>query len=207
MELIHHPAKAANRVGALPLTRLTPNQERYITQHWTMLDWAKRALQLGARLKVVEKITGVERSELLRLFFSKGEPRKSPGASPASAEWFQHVSIPRAVHVAAFYARFDKLRASGHNAAISLIKAYELYLRAHGRDVKHVISFDRAFDLVTHVDGIWTEQTPELEAVLCARCESLFITTPGIRRLQAKECPICKVTRRRCEARECVDEA
>lgn len=177
----------------------SPKNGSFLEQRWTMLSWAKLALGLGARLSIVERVTGVERRELRKLFFAPGDRQKSPGNMPSSAEWFIQANNAEAVHIADFYARFDKLRAAMTPPAEALIKAYALYRRLNEHDKANVLSFDRAFDLITHVDGLWTKVQPELQATICPRCQSLFIAAVGSAYSSASCCPICKL-RRRCDA-------
>jgi hypothetical protein len=159
-----------------------------------MLSWAKLALDLGARPSVVERITGIDHKELIRVFFASGPARKSPGAFPSSAEWFMKPNLIVAIQAADFYAHFDKLRHFGTRPAEALIKAYEKHKRMHERDLR--LSFDRSFDLVTHVDGIWTTTEPELQAIVCDQCRSLFITSLGDRNRGPSQCPFCKLGKR-----------
>jgi hypothetical protein len=162
----------------------------YQDQHWTMLCWARLALSLGARISVVEKVTGIDHRELIRIFMNSTEHRKSCGRTPRSLGWFVRANLIVRVHAAAFYAIFRLLREAGILPAEALIKAYEKYSQKYEHDLR--LSFDRAFQIVSLVDGLWTQAKPLLQTSVCGSCQSLYL----VERRSAssiKDCPLCEL--------------
>jgi flagellar transcriptional activator FlhC len=185
-----------NSTGAV-LSELKPEyraaSRRYVDQHWAMLCWSRLALSLGARMSVVEKVTGIDRSELIRIFTEPKEHRKSCGNSPKSIGWFIRANLLVTIQTAHFYAIFSQLRDAGILPAEALIKAYEKYFQNFEHDVR--LSFDRAFQLVSLVDGYWTKGTPLLQKSVCNRCGALYLVE---RRGESsvKDCPLCELSSR-----------
>jgi flagellar transcriptional activator FlhC len=180
-------------VDALP-PEYTPESRAYGDQHWATLNWARLALNLGARTQVVERITGIGHGELLRIFFDSSDNRKSPGGFPSSAEWFINANLITAVHATDLYAVFDKLRQAGNPPAEALIKAFEKYSTKYHHDPR--LSFDRAFHLICHVDGLWTQDEPELQALACYRCQSIYVAAKWKVARSCDACPMCKLAQR-----------
>lgn len=186
-------------VGSLP-SEFRAESGAYGDQNWTTLNWARLALSLGARTSVVERIIGIEHSELLRIFFDSTDHRKSAGGFPSSAEWFIKANLITAVHATDFYAIFDKLRQAGNLPAEALIKAFQKYSEKYHHDLR--LSFDRAFQLITHVDGLWSTEQPELQAVACDSCRSIYVTARWKVARSCDDCPMCRLTQKfDCSAR------
>jgi hypothetical protein len=180
-------------VDALP-AEYSPGSRAYGDQHWVTLNWARLALNLGARPSIVERITGIQHSELLRIFFDASDHRTSPGGLPNSAEWFLKANLITAVHATDFYAIFDKLRQAGNPPAEALIKSFEKYKNKYFHDQR--LTFDRAFHLISHVDGLWSTEEPELQAVSCDHCGSIYVTARWAVAKSRDECTVCRLTER-----------
>lgn len=166
----------------------------YADQHWVTLNWARLALNLGARRGVVERITGVKHSELMRMFCDSTDNRKSPGGFPCSAEWYIKANLITVVHATDFYATFDKLREAGNPPAEALIKAFEKYAKKYHHDPR--LTFDKAFHLITLVDGLWSKGQPELQAFPCDRCGSIYVAARWRVARSFEECPMCRLARK-----------
>lgn len=172
----------------------SPESRAYGDQHWVTLNWARLALNLGARRGVVERITGIRHSELMRLFCNSTDHRKSPGGFPCSAEWYIKANLITVVHATDFYATFDKLRKAGNPPAEALIKAFEKYAKKYHHDRR--LTFDRAFHLITHVDGLWATGQPELQAFPCDRCGSIYVAARWKVARTFEECPMCRLAKK-----------
>lgn len=162
------------------------------SQRFRLLELAKQAFELGARTPVVQTITGLSRAELVRVFHSLPQMHSNPGRTPNSRDWIFRANLIVAVHIARFYAVFNYLQKSGIAPAEALVAAYRRYLQHMGHDVR--LTFDRAFTLVTLVTGLWTDEEPALEPVICGVCESLYIGTIG-QQPDSHKCPLCQVTK------------
>jgi flagellar transcriptional activator FlhC len=160
-------------------------------RHWHALQLAKQAVEFGARLSIVTAFTGISKPELERLFCDTERPRTSTGRHPWSPYWFLTNSIVIEIQAAVFYGCFRRIRQLGHPASDALIAAYRNYLRLFSHDPR--LSFDRAFELITHIEGIWTEIKPSLMTVACSDCKSAYIMSRREDAVGSGQCPFCKV--------------
>jgi flagellar transcriptional activator FlhC len=171
----------------------------YAELHIKSLCLAKMCAEFGARIKTIAHITGLEHKELVRLFFvdANSAPRGRP---PDSPEWYHQANLIEKVETSIFASIFAKVNSLGFGPADSLIGAYKVY-REHCAHAPRV-SFDRAFDLVCHLKGIWTRRQPQLAISVCAHCRSQYVAALGDRTLAAPGCPFCKLVKRyQCDRR------
>ncbi len=161
--------------------------------HWHAMALAKEAIELGARVSVVSAFTGLPKYELQRLFCDTQTPGVSGGRHPWSPYWYLTRRVVVEVQAALFYACFRAIRQLGHPASDALVTSYKIYLRHFGHDPR--LSFDRAFELITHVEGLWTVEPARLMPVVCHECKSIHITPRQDEPMGTGECPFCKVVR------------
>jgi hypothetical protein len=162
-------------------------------RHWHSMELAKSAIELGARLSVVSAFTGLPKWELRALFCNRELPAPFPGRAPWVADWCLKQRIVVEIHAAVFHAGFRAIRHLGYPAGDALVTSYKTYLRRFGYDPR--VSFDRAFELVTHLDGLWTNEPPSLATVDCRSCGSTFIRLRSPAPLRPGACPFCRVSR------------
>lgn len=161
-------------------------------RRWHAMELAKTAIELGARLSIVSAITGLPKWEL-RLHFCNGDlPAPYIGRAPWSPDWYLKQKVVVEIHAAVFYASFQAIRQLGYPASDALVTSYKCYLRRFGYDPR--LSFDRAFELVTHIDGLWTQSPPTLTTVACRICGSAFLRRRE-RPVRSAQCPFCKLAR------------
>jgi hypothetical protein len=163
------------------------------TAKFDRLALASRAFELSARAQVVEAITGVSRRELEKIFYDLPALHENSGRMPDSPEWFLSANVVVAFHLAAFYSFFRAATARGIAPPDALITAYRKYLSRFGHDVR--VDFNRAFLLVSMVEGLWRKETPALEAIQCPKCHGLYIGALGDGARQQQACPLCKVAK------------
>lgn len=161
------------------------------TGRFERLTLASKALLLNARVKVVVHITGLTRRELEKVFYDCPQFHVNPGRYPASSEWFVAASLIVAFHTAIFYSIFQAIVARDIPPGDALVAAYQKYQARFGHDLR--IDFDRAFLLISFVDGHWTKDAPTLEAVDCRDCHGLYIGAVGEGQVRHSSCPLCKV--------------
>jgi hypothetical protein len=192
-----NPELPVSRIHTAVQSELKPEygvtSGRYIDQRWATLCWSRLALSLGARISVVEKVTGIDHSELTRIFTKPKGHRKSCGNSPKTIGWFIRANLIVSVQAAHFYTIFSQLREAGILPAEALIKAYEKYFHNFEHDVR--LSFDRAFQLVSQVDGFWNKAKPLLQKSVCVSCGALYLVERRGTSLM-KDCPICELNSR-----------
>ena len=162
-------------------------------RRWRTLALAREAVELGARVAVTSAFTGVPRAEVQRLFYGRSITGRSPGRIPYSPYWYVTESLFVQIQSAFFHASFRTLRELGHPPAEALVAAYKHYRRHFGHDLR--LSFDRAFELVTHLDGLWAKDPPRLMTIVCRGCRATYLSPRGDEPVGTGECPFCKVAR------------
>lgn len=165
----------------------------YAERHIRSLSLAKTCAELGARIKTISYVTGLGHNELVRLFFvdEHSAPRGRP---PASPEWFHQANLIEQVEASVFCAIFERVVSLGYGPPQALIGAYQAY-RAQCAQAPR-ISFDRAFDLVCHLKGIWAQQDRHFALNVCPTCHSHCLTALGERPSAQHACPFCKLVKR-----------
>jgi hypothetical protein len=170
-------------------TRPTAAAERHIRA----LELARDFVQLGARTRTVELLTGLSATQINRLFH--GHPRPSQrGRPPDSREWYYTTDLPNRVHSCMLVSIYRRLCRVGIDPARALAQGYAHYAAAcKGRPR---LGMDRAFDLVSHFDGRWVASQRSFSLATCPTCHSQFLTGLLVARGAATECPFCKLLER-----------
>lgn len=162
-------------------------------RHLRAVRLAKDCFDLGARGRTIHHITGLPPRELRRLLFS--DPQAAPrGRAPDSPEWYHAANLLYRAESSVLVAICRRLRARGFAAGEALVAAYRHYqtiCQAPSR-----ISFDRAFDLVAHNDGIWVAKSSSFSTVTCLRCGGEFLAAAGTIACTGDECPYCRLMQR-----------
>ena len=121
---------------------------------------AQQCAELGARCRTIHLITGLKPRELQWLFFS--DPQATPrGRAPDSPEWYHSANLLHRAEASIFSSVYKRLRSTGFAAGEALVSAYRSYRSIC--QCPYRISFDRAFDLASHTDGIWPESSKYIE--------------------------------------------
>ncbi len=168
---------------------MSTRSERQIRQ----LRLAQACCDLGARSRTIHFITGLPPGELQRLFFT--EPRFSRrGRAPDSPEWYHGANLLHRAEASILAAVYRRLRSNGFTAADSLLAAYRHYQALC--QAPYRISFDRGFDLASHVDGIWVASTISLSVVPCQACASEHLAAVGRLAAACEHCPFCRLLQR-----------
>lgn len=165
----------------------------YAERHIKSLSLAKTCAELGARIKTIMYITGLGHHELVRLFFvdEHSAPRGRP---PASPEWFHQANLIEKVEASIFCSIFERVSALGYGPADALVGAYKTYRDQCSHPPR--ISFDRAFDLVCHMKGIWAQNERHFSLNICRACHSQYLAALGESTTCEHGCPFCKLLKR-----------
>lgn len=157
------------------------------------LTLARDCAVLGARTRTIHHITGLSVRETQRLFFP--DPASTPrGRAPDSPEWYHGSNLLNQVEACLLVAAYGRLRSTGFEAGEGLVGAYRHYQAfCH---CPYRISFDRAFDLAAHTDGIWVTKERSFAVVACLLCGSDHIAPFGAKAEHAGECPFCRLIQR-----------
>lgn len=154
---------------------------------------AKDCFDLGARARTIHHVTGLPLRELRRLLFADAG-RAPRGRAPDSPEWYHGANLLFQAESSLFMSIYKRLRDSGFGAGETLVGAYRQYqgvCHCPGR-----ISFDRAFDLAAHTDGIWVARIAALTIASCPVCGGEFLVPLGGARCGSDDCPFCKLVQR-----------
>ena len=162
-------------------------------RHLRAIRQAKDCCDLGARARTIHHVTGLTPRDVGRLFFT--DPQNTPrGRAPDSPEWYHGANLLYRAEASIFIAIYRRLRSSGFAAGETLVGAYRHYQTFC--QCPYRISFDRAFDLASHTDGIWVAKTPVFSVVTCPVCHSEYVATFGTVATTNEDCPFCKLVQR-----------
>lgn len=178
-----------------------------VNRHVHALELARECARLGARARTIAYITGLPKGEVARFLFDQGEASTS-GKTPYCPRWMYRCTLVEQVEASVIVAVYCRMRGCGINAADALAAAFKLYaahfesrscsgadIRAHATR-RPKVNFDRAFDLVCHVDGIWAANQRSLGLVGCDECGCDFVTTPALPTMARTVCPFCRLLKR-----------
>lgn len=157
------------------------------------LALSRDCAELGARVRTIHHITGIGMRELVRLLFTERDqpPR---GRAPDTREWYHAANLLSRTEASVIVSNFRRLRAMGIGAGEALVCSYRYYRSVY--QAPHRISFDRAFDLASHTDGLWIASAPSFALVQCTACGSEFLDAPGSSAHSSDPCPFCRLVRR-----------
>lgn len=157
------------------------------------LALAKACAACGARVRTIGHLTGLPPREALRLLFPDrmAVPR---GRSPDSPEWYHGANLLHRAEASIVVALYRRLRDADFPAGEALVGAYRHYIGIC--QPPHRISFDRAFDLAAHTDGLWLTDTRSFSLVTCPTCHSEFLAAYGSVARSNDHCPFCKLVQR-----------
>lgn len=154
------------------------------------LRLAQACSELGARARTMHYVTGLSARELQRLFFA--DPGLAPrGRAPDSHEWYHGANLLKRAEASIFLSTYRRLRSGGFAPPESLVAACRQYRSICQPPYR--ISFDRAFDLASHLDGIWVTGSAELSLVACPSCGSEYIASLGTIAVSNEHCPFCRL--------------
>lgn len=157
------------------------------------LSLAQVCCELGARSRTIHHVTNLPLRELQR-FFRADPSTARRGRAPDSPEWYHGANLLHRAEASIFVSTYRRLRTGGFGAAESLVASFQHYSSlCHP---PHRISFDRAFDLASHVDGVWVAQSSALALVCCPGCRSQYVSSPGDVATTPEQCPFCKLLQR-----------
>lgn len=162
-------------------------------RHIRALALAKDCVTLGARIRTVGYVTGLPHAQLTHLFFADCTLAQR-GRAPDSPEWYHSANLINRTEASIFISIYRRIRELGFGPTEALVSGYRHYrtvCRNHPR-----INFDRAFDLASHMDGLWTVRTPSFSLVTCPACTSQYVASVSVHPVTNHECPFCKLVRR-----------
>ena len=158
-----------------------------------LLRQARELSSLGARLRTIHALTGLQPRQLQRMFFPQAD-RIPRGRAPDSGEWYHQANLIRQVDACVLASCFSHMHKQGWDPVDALIASYRTYqARAHGGAS---ISMDRAFCLISHLLGLWQVRAPTLALDRCQSCACRFLVAYGASTGAPRHCPLCKLRAR-----------
>ena len=121
-------------------------------------------------------------------------PHHPARTRPDSAEWYHGANLILRTDACLIGARYRQLRNQGLASGEALVFAYRAYQAATLPPYR--ISLDRAFNLVSYIDGIWLANAPALSVLTCPECGCEFIAAVGTVAHPGEPCPFCKLLER-----------
>lgn len=164
-----------------------------VNQRVRALALARDCATLGARVKTIHHLTGLRPQELLHLLFSDRKPPPR-GRAPDTREWYHNANLLYRTEASIVVSSFQRLRLMNFAAAEALVAAYRYYQSVYRPPSR--ISFDRAFDLAAHTEGLWIARSPSFCMALCQHCGSEFLDALGSSGAAARPCPFCQLLNR-----------
>lgn len=178
-----------------PHTTLARSSERHLKR----IALARECLQLGARQRTIEILTGLHGRQIAGLLHADQciPPRGRP---PDTPEWYHGGTMLDRTEASVFATLYRRLRDLEFEPVRALLGAYRHYRTVCWH--AHRLSFDRAFDLARHLDGIWNAPEACFSLATCPDCGSQYLTDAGPRVRSNHDCPFCKLMARyRCDPR------
>ena len=168
---------------------MTPRIDRQLNA----LGVAKQCAAMGARVRTIRHLTGLPAREVLHLLFPDRQsvPRGRP---PDSPEWYHGANLLYRAEASILMSVYCRLRNAGFSATEGLVGAYRHYAGICCPPRR--ISFDRAFDLAAHTDGLWLTEERAFAVVTCQFCASEFLAANGSTASASDECPFCRLLQR-----------
>lgn len=159
--------------------------------HLRALGTGQDCSALGAHPRTIAVMTGLSSQEISQYFFP--DPATSRrGRPPDSTNWYFMSTLSQRVEACVVIGQYARLRRHGFLPAESLIAAYRHYLGVCQEP--RLLSFDRAFDIASQLDGIWGATLPTLKLLSCSTCRSEVLAELG--EVSISECPFCRLIRR-----------
>jgi hypothetical protein len=161
-----------------------------ISQRVRALQLAHDCAALGARIRTIHHLTGLRPRELLYLLFN-AHAMPPCGRAPNSREWYHNANLLQRIEASIVIANFQRMRHLGFPATEALVGAYRYYQSMYRAPLR--ISFDRAFDLAAHTEGLWIATAASFRLASCSRCGSEFLDALGGTDTSARPCPFCQL--------------
>lgn len=163
----------------------------YASERARAFDHAERMIGFHARPGTVCAITGLSQKEVQKLV-PPGRVRS--GRLPSVHEWYHTGSLSQRVEASLFAAHYWRNRRNGFQIVESLIDAYGRYRNSVGNEP--LLSFDRAFNLVCHLEGnVWGVGPRSFDIAVCLQCKSRHLIQLGDQTPIA-ECVFCRFVQR-----------
>jgi len=162
-------------------------------------------IALGARSTTIMFMTGLTKRRVLR-YLTDPASRCRGNLPYRPDEWLFDGVLQERLHAAVLIARYRRIVRHGYGPAEALISAYRHCLAQYGSaknaepddGPEHVgfrLNFDRAFGLVSHLEGRWVAKAPTIGVIRCSECSSEYVH-PTAKAGPTGRCPSCESVQR-----------
>ncbi len=161
--------------------------------HIRALQIAKECVEMGARIRTVSRITGLEPPILRSLFYQ--DTSSAPGRWLESSDWYHRGNLVERAEASVFAVILETLLVE-HSCkpAEAMVSAYRLYLERCA--TSPCIPFEHAFNLACELHVIWDSGPPQLALHTCSQCRSRYVVAVGDRSADQSGCVFCKLLKR-----------
>ncbi len=139
------------------------------------LHVAQQCIALQARPRTVSLVSGLDLKEIERNFPSVNA---RAGRCPSSPEWYHSANLVQRVEASIFVCHYRRIRDLDFSS-----------------QADPCISFDRAFNLVCHLDAVWTARERAFDLNACPHCGCRYLVPVGDPSY-VDECVFCKLVHR-----------
>lgn len=152
-----------------------PAQPSKVERRILALQLAQRIARFDPRPGTLSLITGLPYKEVVQLFPSD---RIRSGRWPSAHEWYHTANLVQRVEASLIACLYRRNRDHEFGVVDALIDAYDRYSRLMAKGP--AISFDRAFNLVCHLEGsVFGVETRSFDLATCPHCGSRFLIQFG----------------------------
>jgi flagellar transcriptional activator FlhC len=123
------------------------------------LETARLCAELGACKRPISWVTGLAPFFILRTLYDDAHPAPT-GRPPYQSDYYFRRSHRVQAEASSFAVRYRSLAANGFLPSDSLLAAYKHYLSLTQCPS---FNFDEAFNLVSHLEGIWVAMSATLQ--------------------------------------------
>jgi hypothetical protein len=156
------------------------------------LEVARRCVTFNARAATIAQVSGLGLRDIAAQFSDL--PRRTGGRFPEKPDyWYFCGRLSRRVEASIFLAQYRQIVTLGFTAQEALLSGYGRYLATMATQPS--LTFERAFSLVGHLDGLWGVEQPTLALEHCNRCGSWHVVSRGDTRA-GRDCVFCRLAAR-----------
>lgn len=172
---------------------------RYTKLHLKTLEYATSCAEMGAHVRTISLLTGLPMSKLRNFLPQPTQAHR--GRRPDTPELYHSTNLLFRVEASLFVSLFQLLLSSGLSPPNAFLGAYRHYCARCPHTPR--ISFERAFDLASHVATLWIAKTARFSLVACPCCQCQYLSEAiTIMPNNNSECPFCKLTARYCHYKD-----
>jgi hypothetical protein len=165
----------------------------YAWQYLETLEYAAACAEQGAHIRTICILTGFPLYKLRTLF--RYPLKRQRGRHPNTREWYYTTNLLNKVEASLIVSLFKQFIAYGIEPPCALLEAYRYYCACYTEPPR--ISFDRAFDLISHATQRWVASTAGFSMQVCPNCRCEFLSAvKAVVSCDGKGCPYCKLRRR-----------